>query len=570
MTHRTTVVTDATTVIDRIDRIDPSLFDQIEGGLASSADRRSLLAVHAAVAARGAFRYLEVGSYLGASLQTFVADPRCTAIVAIDRRDALSPDSRPGGSAYPDNSTERMCELLAEVPDAEMDKLTALDTSTELLDPDRFAADLCLIDGEHTDAAALRDARFCRRAMRGRGVIVFHDRVIVAGAIRRFLAELEGARAYPLSHELFIVELGVPTLLRDARVRAQVPHSLWTAAARAGVTSQLLALGPVARQARRLVARAALTAGAPRRARHVAPTPTPVTKPTATFELNTFVNDKDRYAAMRASFAAAGFDPDAFVQLSDRHDDPYRALTRLGRRSDVRYPILCDQDLLADLGAGAAELESALRYLDRVAPDWSVAGIAGIMRSGRLVRRVVDVHGGFTLERLPLPAVTIDEAFVVLNPRNSPSCSPGAAGFHLYGADVCMRALAAGGSAYVIDFPLRHVARAPRSPAFENASGDTYQRARASFCETWDPRSVFRYVITLSDTVFLSRSRLLRRVFGAPGILTSVARRRAVIDRSDMRWIDRALAQPALRSIPKPLLDMDPNQGGIQPRKDPV
>jgi len=192
------------------------------------------------------------------------------------------------------------------------------------------------------------------------------------------------------------------------------------------------------------------------------------------------------------------------------------------------------------------------------------------MRSGRLVRRVIDVHGGCTRERLPLPVVTIDEAILVLNPRNAPSCSPGAAGFHLYGADVCLRVLAAGGSAYVIDFPLTHVAQAPRDPAFENAYRDTYQRARASFCETWNSRSVFRYVITLSDTVFLSRSRLLRRVFGAPGILTSVARRRAAIDQSTLRWIDRALAQPAPRSIPKPLLDVDPDQRGVQPRKDAV
>ena len=36
------------TIIDRIDQLDPSLFDQIEGGLASSVDLRSLLAIHAA------------------------------------------------------------------------------------------------------------------------------------------------------------------------------------------------------------------------------------------------------------------------------------------------------------------------------------------------------------------------------------------------------------------------------------------------------------------------------------------------------------------------------------------
>ena len=52
-------------------------------------------------------------------------------------------------------------------------------------------------------------------------MIVFHDRLIVDHGIRRFLAELSRYRAYPLAHELFVVELGVPSLLDDARVRAR-------------------------------------------------------------------------------------------------------------------------------------------------------------------------------------------------------------------------------------------------------------------------------------------------------------------------------------------------------------
>jgi len=556
------------TIIDRIDQLDPSLFDQIEGGLASSVDLRSLLAIHAAIAARGTFRYLEIGSYLGSSLQTFIADPRCTAIVSIDRRDAFSPDSRPGGAVYPDNSTERMCELLAEVPGAELAKLTALDTSTELLDPDHFAADLCLIDGEHTNEAALRDARFCRRATRGRGVIMFHDRLLVADGIRRFISEVTGARSYPLSHELFVVELGVPTLLDDVRVRGQLPNRLWAAAARANAVPQLLALGPAARQARRLLARAALTAGAPRLARRPKTTParTRIPEPIARFELNTFVDDERLYAAMCSSFAEVGFDPSAFVALSDHNDDPYSALTRLGRRTDIRYPILCHQDLLADLGAGAGELGSALQYLDRVAPDWAVAGVAGIMRSGRLIRRLVDDHGGWTGEPLPLPVVALDEVFLVLNPRNTPRCSPSGSGFHLYGADVCLNALSAGNGAYVIDFPVTHVGRGRRSRDYMDTYWDKYEQAGAAFGDSWNPRVTFRYVITPSDTVFLSRFRLLRRVFGGP-VLSWVARCRAEFDGSGLRWFDRTLAQPPLGSIPKPLLNVDTDGSGVEPRQ---
>src|SRR5579871_6355709 len=76
------------TVTDRVDELDVSLFKPERGGT-SGEDRRSLLAVHAAVAGRGQFRYLEIGSYLGTSLQSFIVDPRCVQIVSIDRRDAI-------------------------------------------------------------------------------------------------------------------------------------------------------------------------------------------------------------------------------------------------------------------------------------------------------------------------------------------------------------------------------------------------------------------------------------------------------------------------------------------------
>jgi hypothetical protein len=59
-------------------------------------------------------RYLEVGCYLGATLQSFVADPRCEAITAMDRRDSVTPDVR-GTATYPDNTTANMLELLAQV-----------------------------------------------------------------------------------------------------------------------------------------------------------------------------------------------------------------------------------------------------------------------------------------------------------------------------------------------------------------------------------------------------------------------------------------------------------------------
>ena len=529
----------------RVDRLDLSLFEQVEGACASSADRRSLLAVHAALAARGEFSYLEIGSYHGASLQSFIVDPRCRSIVSIDRRDTVSPDGRREGAVpYPDNTTAGMLERLSHVPGADLGKLSTVDGTTADLDPVALRVDLCLIDAEHTNAAALRDARFCRRAIRDRGVIVFHDRLIVDHGIQQFLGELSRYRAYPLAHELFVVELGVPSLLGDARVRARVPHDLWLMADRLRAVRLALHLGPMLRTARRRSASLALAVGSPRRSGRAA-SKAPVT-PETPFEVHTFVTDSALYARMRESFVEAGFDPDGFVRVTDGNDDPYTTITRIGRASTARYPILCHQDVLADQGAGAVELLARLRELDVRDPGWVVAGNAGIMRSGRLIRRLVDEHGGSTGESLPLPVVTLDEDFLVFNPRNVPRCSDDLKEFHLYGADVCLHALASGGSAYVIDFPVTHLGRARAAGDSDSEYWRAYKLARQRFIAVWNDRCLFRYVLTPSDTLFMSRSRLLRRLFGSASAVASVTRCRYEGYGLPLRAIDRP---PSLRSL---------------------
>jgi hypothetical protein len=202
--------------------LDTSLFDHVPTQTSES-DRRSLLALHHACReVHGSFAYLEIGSHLGGSLQAFLADARCTSIVSIDPRPARQPDTR-GTFDYPDNTTARMLEHLASVPGAELGKLHTIEASTADVSPRDLPARprLCLIDGEHTNEAALRDGRFCLEAVDGDGAIVFHDRRLVRGAIKELLDELAGVahRGYPLMGSVYVVEAGEAPLLpaiRDA------------------------------------------------------------------------------------------------------------------------------------------------------------------------------------------------------------------------------------------------------------------------------------------------------------------------------------------------------------------
>lgn len=156
------------------------------------------------------------------------------------------------GYAYPGNSTDEMLALLAAVPGADLAKIETIELGTESIDPETVERpDLCFVDGEHTEEAALRDARFCREAVRGRGVIAFHDFWIVAPAVLRFLRETPRTRGYFLRNTVFVVEVGDATVYTDSRIRSQ--SRMYPAVWRAVATLRLGGLVPRAFRLRALL-----------------------------------------------------------------------------------------------------------------------------------------------------------------------------------------------------------------------------------------------------------------------------------------------------------------------------
>ena len=226
----------------RVDRLDVTLFETLEPTVTTHQgqwwDRRSFLALHSAVAAKfGSFTYLEVGSYLGGSLQALAADPRCEQIVSIDPRPPITPDKRGGSYTYVDNTVTAMLANLSRVPKADTAKILSLDCGTETLSPDDVSGRpaFCFVDGEHTDTAALRDARFCHDLMAGEGVVAFHDQTLVAPAIRAFLRTLWPSVSHAVSFpgEVFAIEFGDRGVLRSPVVRVALASRWHTALYRA-------------------------------------------------------------------------------------------------------------------------------------------------------------------------------------------------------------------------------------------------------------------------------------------------------------------------------------------------
>lgn len=197
-----------------IENLDLKLFEKINSQ-STEPDKKTLLAIQSATRElKPNYNYLEIGSYLGGSIQPHLLDDKCAKIYSIDKRPAIQPDERGIDYLYENNSTARMLEKLKGVAPEKMNKIVTIDGDSSEISvsqvPDKI--DLCFIDGEHTDAAALRDFKFCHSVLAENGAIMFHDSNITYIGIANSLKYLDekgiSYRAYILPHIVFVVEIG--------------------------------------------------------------------------------------------------------------------------------------------------------------------------------------------------------------------------------------------------------------------------------------------------------------------------------------------------------------------------
>lgn len=209
---------------EAISGLDLRLFEKIDSQ-STAADKRSLLAIQAAVRElRPGYRYLEIGSYLGGSIQPHLLDDKCSGIVSLDKRPVQQPDARGFDYTYLNNSTTRMLEMLRAVAPDRMEKIRTIDGDSADVAPESIGekVDLCFIDGEHTDGAVLSDFKFCLKALNESGCIAFHDAQITYNGIADCVKFLESSgrpfRAYPLPTFVFVIEIGDFPLHRNEAI----------------------------------------------------------------------------------------------------------------------------------------------------------------------------------------------------------------------------------------------------------------------------------------------------------------------------------------------------------------
>jgi len=165
--------------------LDLSVFRWIESQT-SEPDRTALLSIIEALCSLApTYRYLEVGSHLGGSLQPHVVEARCAKIFSIDPRPLEQPDDRwTYKYKFEGNSTGRMLDLLSTIPAANISKIQTFEACSWELAPESFPSptDFAFIDGEHTNAAVVRDFISVRRFLSSAAILAFHDCYVTPSA----------------------------------------------------------------------------------------------------------------------------------------------------------------------------------------------------------------------------------------------------------------------------------------------------------------------------------------------------------------------------------------------------
>jgi hypothetical protein len=102
--------------------------------------------------------------------------------------------------------------------------------------------------------------------------------------------------------------------------------------------------------------------------------------------------------------------------------------------------VFCHQDMFFP-GAWMSQLQGAIAYLDRHDSQWGVLGCSGITRDGEFRGHVystgVEVVGK---PSEPAEVQTLDEIVLILRKSSGLRFDEALPHFHLYGADICLRA----------------------------------------------------------------------------------------------------------------------------------
>ena len=231
------------------------------------------------------------------------------------------------------------------------------------------------------------------------------------------------------------------------------------------------------------------------------------------FSVCTMVTRQEEYLEMLQSFLEAGFTSDVceylIVDNSETNKmDAFEAINHFLQNAIGQYVIICHQDIVLIEGSSFNLLNQRIVEITAIDPQWAVLGNAGVKNSLYKRHAIKIAYPGdiFDLQGdLPQKVCFVDENFMLVKNSANLTVSADLKGYHLYGLDLCMVAIALGHTCYAIDFLLIHKSKGKVDDSFYHV----LKQVKSKYTKFFKGR----YINTTITSFYLSGSPLKNRLF---------------------------------------------------------
>jgi hypothetical protein len=172
------------------------------------------------------------------------------------------------------------------------------------------------------------------------------------------------------------------------------------------------------------------------------------------------VNNFAKYDhCVRNSFAQEQASGTAELIPIDNTSNNYSAAMALNigiKKASSNILVLCHQDVIFPEKWIAALFEQ-ICVIEKTHKNWGVLGTYGIARNGSSAGHIIDCGVHFYCPSLPVEVQSLDEHCLIMRRNSGLGFDEELGGFHLYGADICIEAMAKGMVNFAIDACVQHM-----------------------------------------------------------------------------------------------------------------
>ena len=191
------------------------------------------------------------------------------------------------------------------------------------------------------------------------------------------------------------------------------------------------------------------------------------------------VNDFGKYnSCVRSSFQQEQRDGTVQLVPIDNTLNTFSAPAALNKglkRAQGELVVFCHQDVLFP-EKWIENLLQQISIIEKTHKNWGVLGTFGVAKNGMFAGHIIDLSGHFYCLPLPAEVQSLDEHCLIIKNKSGLCFDENLGGFHLYGADICLEAMAKGLTNFAIDACVQHLSSGKADAEFHKATSKLYQK----------------------------------------------------------------------------------------------